>query len=263
MKIKLKEFENILNKVSVSNTFDYVQLLVSPTIIKSSLALPSRALITILTLENTFLVDMNESDIFEMNFNTPNMDIIPHLKIFSSNELKCEILKGARNEIATIKVAEKETKMSAKWNLGLACANKIFTSSSFSQDVTYFTEINIDEKFMSIIYSLKKIAYNTNKIYFSTDSEKILSIEVGDKKQQYINSFKVEIGKISDELSSLFNNIAICIDAKIFMSVMDQLPIDDNFKIKIAYKPEKRLGMLCITNDKTETYVIPQIIEID
>lgn len=263
MKINLKEFEKVLTKASVGNSFDFVQLLVSPDKIKTSLSLPSRALVTILTLDNTFLEDMQPNDIFEMNFNNPNVEIIPHLKLFSTDVLECKFTKGIKGEIASIKVSEKETKMTAQWNLAMTSATKVFNNPSFVKDLEFFTEIVIDEDFAAKIQALKKIAYSTNKIYFSTDADKNLSIETGDKKQKHVNTFQIELQEIDNSLSAYFNGIAICLDAKIFVSVMEQIESDGSFKIKIAYKPEKKIGMICITNDGTETYIIPQIIEID
>ena len=262
MKINLQEFERVLNKTSVGYSLDFVQLLISPTQIKSSLALQSKALVTILTLENTFLEGMKPDDIFEMNFNNPNIEIVPYLKLFSIEKIDCVLNKGIKGEISSIKVHEKETKMTAQWNLALVSSTKVFNNPTFANGLSFFTEIVVTDDFVKKIHALKKIAYATNKLYFTTQ-EKTLNIETGDKKQKHINSFKIELQKISEELTKFFDSISICLDAKLFISVIDQISSDGTFKIKLAYKPEKKIGMVCITNDTSETYIIPQIIEID
>jgi hypothetical protein len=262
MKLNLKEFEAILDKCSVGNTLDYVQLLVSADKVKSNLSLPSRELGTILTTDNKFLTGLGPNDIYEMNFNNPNAEIAPHLKLFVSEELECTITKAAKGEIASIKVTEKETKMTAKWNLASAIQARVFNNPSFTKDIQFFAEVVIDEQFAARVQALKKIAFASNKIYFSTSNKK-LHIETGDRKQSHVNTFQIELQDVDKSLPIGFEGIAICVNAKIFVSVIEHIATDKTFKVKLAYKPEKKIGMICVTNDSTETYIIAQIMEVD
>lgn len=263
MELNVKEFYWAVNHVSVGSVFDYIQMLISPTKVKSSLSTNTRSLTTILNFENKFLNGIRDNEIIELNFHQPNIEVLPHLKLFDSEVLSCELTKGKMHQVIKMNVKEAGSKKSANWNLAEAIPTKIHNNPQLANN-QYFAEVNVDEEFSKQIQALRKIAFNTGKIYFTTN-KKVLSIETGDRSQKFINTFQIELQEFdipNGELSTNYDNIAICLDAQIFMSIMNQLDIEKEFKCKLAYKVSKRIGMLCVVDkDATETYLMPQIIE--
>lgn len=257
--IHTKEFLKILTKCSVGNTFNFFQLLVSQDEIKTGTSNSNQSLVAVMTLKNNFIDGLKPTDIFEFNFITPAASIIPQLKLFKSDTLKCKLAFSKGVCVSKIKVNESETKTSVSWSLGVPNTSLIFSNNAKLKAFEPFTELKIDEKFIEISETIRKASSGINKLYFTT-LKNSLRMDATDWKNDFSGNFNITLQEL--ELENSYQHIALCFDAPMFFSVLKNLDIEKDFSCKVVYKPDKKVGAIMIScKDNSEMFFLPSMIE--
>lgn len=257
--IHTKEFLKILTKCSVGNTFDFFQLLVSQDEIKTGTANANQSLVAIMTLKNDFIDGLKPNDIFEFNFISPSASIIPQLKLFKKDDLKCKLTFSKGVCVSKIKVTEPDSKISAAWSLGVPNTSLIFSNNAKLKSFEPFTELPIDDKFIEIAETIRKASSAVNKIYFTT-LKNSLRLEATDWKNDFSGNFNITLQEL--ELENSHQHIILCFDAPMFFSVLKNLDIEKDFSCKVIYKADKKVGAIMIScKDNSEMFFLPSIIE--
>lgn len=250
MKLNKLNFVKILTKVSCGNVFDYVQLNVTKDKVVSNMTLPSMAMVSMIELDNDFLIDMKDES-YEMNFSNFKQDVFPHLELLEDEEIDAKIQVGPHGNVSNITL--ESNKNSVKLNLAMAIPSLILKNVSIAKGIEYFAVVDLSS--LPNFRSIKKTAFLTNKIYFEVDNG-LLYLVLGDKKQKHVNCFKTELQEVESK------NLSICLDARLFLACVDEVWDCDKKFIKLAYRFDKRLGMVNVTSGPNESYVIPQLVEV-
>lgn len=245
MKIKIKEFKELITKATLNHEVDFIQLNITEDRIKSNLINGDKNAIITLDIENDIFVDYVGEH--EYNFNEPRINIIPFLDLFETEEALVKT-KVQNSKDSMIKLSANETKV----NIFLSQENneRIFRKTLPKTALDFFISFNIDEEFQNKFNKVRKIASSFGKIYFTVDNN-TLFLEASDKTNMYSNSIKTDICEVKkDNLYMMFNY-------QIFANLMKVLSPEKNYKMNFTYYDDKGIGLIYIVSDtKDEQYYL-------
>lgn len=239
MIINLVEFEDVLRRASINFLVDFVQLNITKDTIKSKMT-NGKGSISIINIPNNMLIGMETGDELQLNFDDPQVGIIPFLSSLNAEEAKFE----EKREKIQLTVDKVKTKIS----LAFPQDSKIFLPDAPKSTVVPFTTFNIDEDFLDAYNKVKKVASKFDKLYFTVDDGK-LYLETTDKTNTASNGIKVDLFELDEESK------VVCFPFKSFSNIMSLVGNSTEFKMSLVYIKEQQMGMLIIfREDLSENY---------
>lgn len=238
MQINVENFKTVLKKATLNNTIDSVQLNFGDGKIKSRMINEGNDAIIFLDIDNNVLSTNDETT---FNFREPAQNLLPFLNIIDSEFVDVDIQRE--------KVVLKDGRQKA--NIHVSSPAAIRTFGSNPRQLDFFTEIPLNEDFITIYKKIKKVGNRFGKIYFSVENNKFY-IETTDKTNQFSNGLKFELLDIQKEDLSMF------FDFKNFVNVMEVINGDaSDFLLNFAWVEAQEKGALVAKkNDESEIYFL-------
>lgn len=192
MRLNIENLIDIIKKTTTNNLGDYTQLSFDNNRIKCSIINQEKNIITKLNIENNVIEDLDED--IELNFISPEVNLIPYLRIFENNIIDLKYTKLRTNIVGVFNLSD--GKLKTRISLSEPIISRYFTKSP--NNLNEIHSFDIDSAFLSAFDKLKKISAKTDKLYLSSKN-KIFSIETGDKSIAYTNEVLIEICKCDAE----------------------------------------------------------------
>lgn len=244
MIINTEELKNFLQKATLNYCIGNVQINLSKDKATSKMISSASDVITILNMNNNIMPSMKPSDVISMNFDEPNVNILPYLNLINDDEETEIKLKDEKITLVQGKV---------KANIFFCSPQvvNIFEADAPRADTTYFHEMKFDDDFIKDFGQIKKIGAKFGKIYFGV-VDNMLYIETSDKQNRFSNGLRIDLCNVEH------SDMSMCFDFKNVVNLMTVLNgSSSEVTCKFAYLDEQELGMLSVYNeDESEKYYL-------
>ena len=257
MKIDIEKFEKLVIKATLNHQLSYYQLIFSGGKIRISIVNSYRDIVIKHTLINDVITGMQPRRQYILNFfkkiTLPSKKKKKKAQIYLSTgeKISSDLVPGIEDpnlydleitdELFIIKSATETYK------------TKIFSLNQIKQNLVqqkipaclYFVTLNPDQ--LEILLQQKKLGRYFRKMYFEVDKNK-LYISITDKAHS-IDGCRQYITDVN------YNNCLMCFEYKNIEALLNI--IDDKYKIRLNYNPERVGGMLyCHSIDNREKYFL-------
>ena len=240
MKLKIKDFEDVMRKATLNYVIPSVQLKFKNKKIISNMMTAGMDSVIILSLNNNVL-DIPANESVDFNFSEPNQYIKPFIDLIDES-------------MADIKIEDERIKLTTakkqKMKFNFSSPDFVSTYNGDQPDIkNWFFEKEIDEELMDKFIKIKKVSSKFGKIYFSIKDKKLF-IEATDKQNKFSNSMKFDLGDVDHkdfDLCFNFTNINALLSL-----ISDTF---EDFEIKLHITDNEEGGMLLFKNtDGSEYY---------
>jgi hypothetical protein len=235
-KMDLEKLKDLIEKGTMMNAIDVVQLVSENGNIKTSMVSNQRDVVVLLDIPN----DLCDKHGFTLNFAEPNITVMPYIKNIDT-VVPVKITKDhliIMPDIGQIQVP-------------FCNDNRIQNNILYKipkDDFEYFGEIDVDENHMKVFDACVKLGKKLGKVYVTVDRGK-LYIGVGDKTNQFAPGFKSKLCKVDHK------KIVMCFDYKNFVNLYKVMC--DDYKMKFAYIDQTAGGLIhVISSDGYEQYIL-------
>lgn len=235
MRLNIENLINVIKKTTTNNIGDYSQLCIENNKITCSIINQEKTIITKLNIKNNIIEDLDED--IELNFISPEINLIPYLKIFENDVINLKYTKLRTNIVGVFNLSD--GKLKTKISLAEPIINRYFSKSAEGLKEVY--SFKIDDDFISAFDKIKKISAKTDKIYFIS-KDGTFSIETGDKSTPYTNEVSIEV------YNNLDNDFMGQYSFKNLQSLLSILSSDIDYNVYILANPKGK----CILNIKSK-----------
>jgi hypothetical protein len=249
MKLNVDEFKNLLEKATLNNSIESVQLIFKDNgNVESKMISTNKDAVAMLDIKNTVL-EGAMGDV-EFNFVNPNKDLIPFLSLLDDNTVNINIKD------------EKIIIVSGNQKLDIHfCSPQIVSKFEGKMDdnIKPFLNMEINDVFTEAFSKIKKVGSRFGFVYFSV-KKGVFYIETTDKKNKFSNGLRLDImdGVDSKDLTLCFNYKNM---ANMFSVISDSI---SDFSLNFYYMESHNAGMIrAEKNDKSEVYVVMSVIGED
>ena len=248
MIINVSSLKSLLNKATLNNSIDSVQLkFTEDGLVTTSMISTNKDAVAKLKVENDVIKGIKDE--VELNFMSPNKELIPFITLLNEDEIEAKISD------------EKMVIQSGKQKINIHfCSPQVVSVFSGSMDNTIkpIHNIKLTEDFVDSFKKIKKVGSKFDNIYFTIE-DNVMYLESTDKKNKYSNGLKTLI----DE-GVKHKDVSIAFNYKNFLNLISVISNDiDSFTMDIYYMEKQKAGLLKVTNGEEEMYVLMSIISED
>ena len=247
--LNVKNFEKLLKKVTVDNVIEKVQLNFINGRIISSMVARTRDVVIQHNLINNIIGGLSEHDELTLNFDDPQLRIIPQLKAVNSVDI----------EEAEIELSDEKIRiLASQWGTGVInfCDEAGMVNSIMRKqprELPYFHRIRNTPELQFGFKPIKMIAPTFGKIYFTVESGNFF-LDTGDKTNDCSDGYRLPLGG-----GIRHDDIAICFEFNHFAAMMNVMADGDQkeYTIHFAWDDEDERGMIKVsTPEEDERYFL-------
>ena len=253
VKLNVEKFKEVIEKGTLANSIECVQLHFFEQRVKSSMVSSQRDVVVLLDIPND-IIEFSEQDDITFNFSQPYNQTLPYFDIIDEPEAIIDIID--ENDSFLVKSGNGQISKVPFCHLSSIQNNILYKSPKDEFD--YFGSVDINNDVFKIFNKIKIIGARFGKIYVTVKDGDLL-LEATDKTNTFAPELRCE--KLLSDIDS--EDLTLCFEFKNFINLTkiigDEMAKEGGkvFKMSFAYIPDTEGGLIHVAStDSTEQYML-------